>query len=305
MRRTGAGALAALTAIFLLSGCAGGQSGQPAGIGRTGPPTVVASTDVWGSVAQHVAGDDARVSSVITGSVDPHSFEPSPTAVAALSDAALVVYNGGGYDAWVGDILDQNPDVASVEAFALLDAAAVGEADPANVHVFYELNTAKAVAARIADALASADPPHAPAYRARAADFGTRADVILAREHALRDAVPGAAAVATEPVAHYLLLAAGITDKTPPGFTNAVEQDTDPAPADIAAMLDLITANRVAVLMFNDQTVTGATRQVREAAGQSGIPVVEVTETLPAGTDYLGWQAGVADRLAAALRTPR
>lgn len=300
-----AGALAVLAAVCMVSACSGGESGRPTGSGRSGPPTVVASTDVWGSVAQHVAGADARVSSIVSGPVDPHSFEPSPAAVAAVSDADLVVYNGGGYDPWVGDVLDQNSDVASIEAFALLDPASVGEPEPANAHVFYELDTAKAVAGRIADALAAADPPHAPAYRSRAADFGTRADAILAKERALRDAFPGAAAVATEPVAHYLLLAGGLTDKTPTGFTNAVEQDTDPAPVDIAAMLDLITGRRVAVLMFNDQTVTGATRQVRDAAGQAGVPVVDVTETLPEGADYLSWQAGVADRLGAALRTPR
>lgn len=296
------GVFAALAAVFALSACSGGQSGSPAG---TGPPSVVASTDVWGSVAQYVAGEDARVSSIVHGAVDPHSFEPGPAAVAAISDAALVVYNGGGYDAWVGAVLDRSPGVASVDAVALLDLTAVGEPEPPDVHVFYELNTAKAVASRIADRLAAADPAHAQGYRSRAADFGSKADAILAREHALRKAFPGAAVVASEPVAHYLLLAAGLTDRTPRGFVNAVEQDTDPAPADIAAMLDLITGRQVAALVFNDQTVTGATRQVRDAADRAGVPVVDVTETLPAGTDYLSWQAGLADRLDAALHGSR
>lgn len=290
------GALAALAAVFVLSACSGGEAG-------TGSPTVVASTDVWGSVAQYVAGADARVSSIVHGTTDPHSFEPAPAAVAAISDAALVVYNGGGYDAWVDDVLDQNPGVASVDAFASLDRAAVDEPEPADVHVFYELNTAKAVAGRIADKLAAADPEHAPGYRSRAAAFGSRAEEILAAQHALRRSFPGASVVATEPVAHYLLLAAGVTDKTPIGFVNAVEQDTDPAPVDIAAMLDLLTGRQVAALVFNDQTVTGATRQVRDAAERSGIPIVGVTETLPAGIDYLSWQAGLADRLSDALRT--
>lgn len=306
--------VAGLAAVVVLTSCSAGDQGRADGP-RNGPPAVIASTDVWGSVAEHVAGDDARVSSIVNGSVDPHSFEPSPATVAAVSDAALVVYNGGGYDAWMADILEQNPDVAAIEAFALLDPAAAGapepaepepaEPEPANVHVFYDLDTAKAVAGRIADALAAADPPHEAEYRSRAADFGAGADAILAKERALRGAVPGASVVATEPVAHYLLLAAGVADKTPVGFTNAIEQDTDPAPADIAAMLDLITDRQVRALIFNDQTVTGATRQIREAAGRAGLPVVDVTETLPAGTDYLSWQAGLVDRLAGALRETR
>ena len=122
----------------------------------------------------------------------------------------------------------------------------------------------------------------------------------------MRKTFPGAAVVATEPVAHYLLLAAGLTDKTPEGFSNAIEQDTDPAPADIATMLDLISHHEVAALMFNDQTMTGATRQIRDAARAAGVPVVDVTETLPgAGADYLAWQAATVGRLIAALQAPR
>ena len=262
---------------------------------------MVASTDVWGSVVGSVAGDRARVTSVVNGAADPHSFAPAPTAVAAIEDAALVVYNGGGYDAWVDQILVGHRDAVTVDAYSLLDPAAVGEPPPPNEHVFYELNTAKAVAGRIADRLAEVDPQHADQYRSSAIDFGKRADGILEQEHAMRSAFPGAAVVATEPVAHYLLLAAGLIDKTPQGFSNAVEQDTDPSPADMAAMLDLLTSHRVSALIVNDQTMTGATRQIRDAAVAAGIPIVGVTETLPAGSEYLTWQADTASRLAAAL----
>lgn len=265
-------------------------------------PTVVASTDVWGSVAQAVAGDDADVRSIIrSGSADPHSYEASAADAAAVSDAALVVYNGGGYDAWVDDVLDRRSTVPAVDAYSLLDAAAVGEPTPANEHVFYDLGTAKAVAAAIADRLSATDPAHADRYRVRAAEFGKKADAILTSEKAIATRHPGTAVVATEPVAHYLLRASGLTDKTPAGFTAATEQDTDPAPVDVAAMLDLITERRVAALIFNDQTLTAATDKVRKAADRAGIPVVTVTETLPAGKDYLSWQTDTVNRLAGAL----
>lgn len=269
----------------------------------TGKPAIVASTDVWGSVAKAVAGDDADVRSIIrSGSADPHSYEASPADAAALSDASLVVYNGGGYDAWVDDVLNHHPKVPAVDAYSLLDAAAIGEPTPANEHVFYELGTAKAVATQIADRLAAADTAHADQYRDRAEEFGKKADAIRASESAIGTAHPGTAVVATEPVAHFLLHAAGLTDKTPAGFTAATEQDTDPAPVDIAGMLDLITEHQVAALVFNDQTLTAATKKVRAAAEHAGLPVVIVTETLPADSDYLDWQADTVNRLAAALR---
>lgn len=294
-------ALSAITcaAVLVLTACTREHPTGPS----DGKPSVVASTDVWGSVAQAVAGDDATVRAIIrSGSADPHSYEATATDAAAISDASLVVYNGGGYDAWVDSVLEQRPDVAAVDAYSLLDAPAVGESQPANEHVFYELGTAKAVAAQIADKLAAADPGHADQYRSRAAEFGNKADAIRSSEQAIGTAHPGLAVVATEPVAHYLLRAADLTDKTPKGFTDAIEQDTDPAPVDIAAMLDLLTKHQVTTLVFNDQTVTAATRQVREAAERAGVPVVSVTETLPVGRDYLSWQADTVDRLAAALK---
>lgn len=298
---TGLRAVVALTAVaaFLASGCSRGESTQaPA----AGTPTVVASTDVWGSVAQAIAGDDAQVSSIVTsGSADPHSFEPSPVNAAQLADASIVVYNGGGYDAWVDSVLKDHPDAPSVNAYSLLNAQAVGEPTPANEHVFYELGTATAVAGDLATKLAAVDPKKASQYASRAQDFARRADGIRAAEERLRAGSRGVAVVATEPVAHYLLRAAGVTDKTPPGFTSAVEQDTDPTPADMAAMLDLIKSRSVAAVIFNDQNVTAATRQVRAAAEKAGVPIVGVTETLPAEVDYLTWQSDTVNRLADAL----
>lgn len=299
---------AAVGVVAIVGLCAGGLTACTSD-DRSEPatrPAVVASTDVWGSVAQAVAGSDATVTSVVTGAADPHSFAPAASAVAAVTDATLVVYNGGGYDAWVDEALAGHRNVATIDAYSMLDPAAVGEVPPANEHVFYELNTAKAVAGRIADRLADADPPNADGYRSRAMEFSRRADAILQQEHAMKAAFPGAAVVATEPVAHYLLLAAGLTDKTPEGFSNAIEQDTDAAPADIAEMLDLISRHEVAAVIFNDQTVTGATRQIRDAAQTAGVPVVMVTETLPeAGQDYLTWQAETAARLDSALKQGR
>ncbi|MGI9163321.1 MAG: metal ABC transporter solute-binding protein, Zn/Mn family [Mycobacterium sp.] len=292
----------AVLAVAGLTACGGGRQTEPKDA-ATNMPAVVASTDVWGSVAESVAGNDANVAAIITSrSADPHSFEASPADAAAITDASVVVYNGGGYDTWVDTVLENHPSISTVDAYTLLDAAAVGEPAPANEHVFYELNTAKAVANQVADRLAEANPAKSSEYRTRAEDFGRTADAILQKERAVGADRPGTAVVATEPVAHYLLRAAGLTDMTPAGFIGSVEQDTDPAPVDVAAMLDLITTRQVAVLLYNDQTATEVTKKIRAAADSAGIPVVQVTETLPAGVDYLTWQSDTVDRLAAALR---
>jgi len=290
-----------LSAVVLTVGIS--ACGAEKGVGTHEMPSVVASTDVWGSVAQAIVGDHAKVTSIVNSvSADPHSFEASPVDAAALTDATLVVYNGGGYDQWVDDVLASHPDVASIDAYSLLNATALGEPKPANEHVFYDLDTAKAVAADLAGKLATADPAHTAEYTSNAETFSREADMIQQTEKAIRTTHPGAAVVATEPVAHYMLVAAGLTDKTPVGFTSAIEQDTDPAPVDLAAMLDLINAREVAAVLINQQTATAVTKQVQSAAESAGIPIVNITETLPVGSDYLTWQHDTAVRLAAALK---
>jgi zinc/manganese transport system substrate-binding protein len=290
-----------LSAVVLTVGIS--ACGAEKGVGTHEMPSVVASTDVWGSVAQAIVGDHAKVTSIVnSASADPHSFEASPVDAAALTDATLVVYNGGGYDQWVDDVLANHPDVASIDAYSLLNATALGEPKPANEHVFYDLDTAKAVAADLAGKLATADPAHTAEYTSNAETFSREADMIQQTEKAIRTTYPGAAVVATEPVAHYMLVAAGLTDKTPVGFTSAIEQDTDPAPVDLAAMLDLINAREVAAVLINQQTATAVTKQVQSAAESAGIPIVNITETLPVGSDYLTWQRDTAVRLAAALK---
>jgi zinc/manganese transport system substrate-binding protein len=282
--------------VGLVAGCTPQRGDDHQHATTTG---VVASTDVWGSVASAVAGGHATVKSIVNGAAeDPHSFEASPADAAAITDAGLVVYNGGGYDHWVDDVLSGHPRVATVNAYSLLPGTV---AQPANEHVFYDPATAKAVATQIADRLANADAAHAEVYRANAVEFGKRADEILQIERAISQTHPGAAVAATEPVAHYLLVNAGITDRTPEGFSSAIEEDADPAPADLAAMLDLINTHQVSALMFNPQTQTAVTKQIEDAAQRASIPVVAVTETLPEGTDYLTWQRQTAQQLAGQL----
>lgn len=288
---------AAMTAVVVAIGAAGCSHQESAQSGP-GTATVVASTDVWGSVASAVTGDHAAVTSIVSGTVaDPHSFEASPADTAEITDASLVVFNGGDYDHWVEHVLEDHPDVPTVDAYALRPDAQ----QPGNEHVFYDPATAKAVATQVADRLSTIDSANADAYRANAEAFGAKADEILTLERTIGQEHPGVSVVATEPVAHYLLVNAGIADKTPEGFANAIEEDTDPSPADLAAMLDLINTRQVSALLYNPQTETAVTKQLQDAANRASIPVVTVTETLPEGIDYLMWQRQTAEQLASQL----
>ncbi|MGX1775578.1 metal ABC transporter solute-binding protein, Zn/Mn family [Nocardia brasiliensis] len=263
----------------------------------SGTPTVIASTNAWGNIATAIAGPDAKVESLISDpSADPHSHETSAVESAKLSDADLIVYNGGGYDEFAEKAV-AGKNKRTVDAFALR-----ADQSDENEHVFYDLKTVGLVADKIATELGALDPDHAPGYTERATAFKDKLGAIVAIAAKVAAEHPKTPVLQTEPLAHYLLLSAGAEDRTPHEFQEAIEQETDPAPAAVAATRELLTGKQVRALVYNVQTQDKITKELRTIAQSAGLPVVEVTETLPDGVDYIQWQTKNAEALAAALR---
>lgn len=259
-------------------------------------PNVVASTNVWGNIAATIAGPDASVTALITDpAADPHSHETSAVESAEISDADLVVFNGGGYDEFIEKAI-QGKDKRTVDAFE----SRTDKSDE-NEHVFYDIGTVSTVADRIASTLGEIDSAHAAAYTDRAAAFKSQLSAITAIATKIAGEHPKTPVLQTEPLAHYLLVAAGTQDLTPHEFQEAIEQETDPAPAAVAATQDLLTGKKVRALIYNIQTEDKITKDLRALAQSNGLPIVEVTETLPDGVDYIQWQTKNAQALAAAL----
>ena len=295
-------ALSGLLALALVLPACGAQEG-PAATSADRIP-VVASTDVYGAIVQAIGGDRVTVTSLIDDpAADPHSYEAPPAAAAAVARARLVVVNGGGYDDFA-ERLTHAPDAKVIDVVALsgLTAPASGEL---NEHVWYSLPTMKALAGRIATDLGAAAPAGAGAFTANAGAFGTRVDELIARVAALKAEHGGERIAVTEPVPLYLTDAAGLVDATPPEFSEAVEEDADPPAAVVARTLEEFTADPVRALLVNAQTRTPVTDQVERAARAAGVPVVEVGETLPAGTtDYVEWISEQLEALSRALDRP-
>jgi zinc/manganese transport system substrate-binding protein len=283
--------LAVVAVAVAAAGC-GSESGEPAADGKI---PVVASTNVWGSVVEAVGGDDVSVKSLIDDpSADPHSYADKPEDATLLTDAKLVVYNGGGYDDFFTKLVGAaGADAKQVVAFDLS-----GHAEGENEHVWYDLPTVRKVADEVAAELGAIDPENKTAYADNAKAFAGRLDEVATKAAA----IPDGKVVATEPVAKYLLDAAGLTDVTPPAFAEAIEEETDPPVVAVADTTDLITGKQVVALVNNDQTETGVTDQLTSAAKTAGVPVVNVSETLPQGvTDYVEWMTEQVDAMAGAV----
>jgi zinc/manganese transport system substrate-binding protein len=287
--------IAGLTVLAIaVAGC--GSSDNDPGTGDK--LAVVASTNVWGSVVQAVGGDAVTVRSIIDDpSADPHAYESKPEDAAALAAAKLVVFNGGGYDPFFNQMVDTSAkDAKRIEAFAL---SGKGED---NEHVWYDLPSVKKVADKIAEELGALDAARKDTFAGNAKSFDAKLDELIAKIAKIGGSQPGAKVVATEPVAGYLIEGAGLTDATPEEFSEAIEEETDPPAGAVAEITELVTGKQVAAVVNNAQTETPVTKALKESANKSGIPVVDVTETLPEGvTSYVDWMTRQVDALEGAL----
>ncbi|MFD5096887.1 metal ABC transporter solute-binding protein, Zn/Mn family [Amycolatopsis thailandensis] len=256
---------------------------------------VVASTDVWGSVVTAVGGDKVEVTSIIHDpSADPHSYETTASDAIAAKNAKLTLSNGGGYDEFFSKLADQ---ATGAQKLVAVDIAATGNE---NEHVWYSLPGVEKIADQVAAKLGEIQPVSKDAFTANATAFKGKTEELLKKVSGLGTS---GKVVATEPVAHYLLESAKVTDATPPAFAAAVEAEQDVPAAALNEVKQLISGKQVKALVNNAQTTTPVTQQVVGDAKNAGIAVVDVTETLPQGvTDYIAWMTKAVDALAGALK---
>ncbi|MEF2978320.1 metal ABC transporter solute-binding protein, Zn/Mn family [Subtercola sp. YIM 133946] len=301
---------APLALAVVVSGCSTSgpaASGSSAPTPSAGSPIlIVASTNVYGDIAEQIGGDAVSVTSIIDDpDRDPHEYQADAQNQLALSKAQIVIENGGGYDDFIDTMLQaaNNPG-ATVLTAADLSGFDQNPADGSfNEHVWYDLPTVAKVVDRLTSVLTAADPAGAVTFSANAASFTARLTTIEQAVAAAASTDAGVGAAITEPVPLYLLTAMGFTNKTPEAFSAAVEEGTDAAPDVLQQTLALFTEHQVAVLVYNEQTSGPQTEAVLAAAKSAGIAVVPVTETLPAGETYLDWMSATVTAITAAVCT--
>jgi manganese/iron transport system substrate-binding protein len=139
---------------------------------------VVASTTIVGDVVAQLGGELIDLTVLFPPGTDPHTFEPRPQDIAAISDAEVVVISGLGLEESLQPALDANAKGVIVHAsdgiqlLALAGDEHTGE-DHANSdpHTWTDPNNIIVWAENIATSLAEADPANTQIYQAKAETY--------------------------------------------------------------------------------------------------------------------------------------
>jgi zinc/manganese transport system substrate-binding protein len=292
----------AMIALLALCGCAPAeQSRWQAG---NGPIKIVASTNVWGSVANLIAGDLATVDAIIYNvNQDPHSYELTARDQLLINNADIVIMNGGGYDDFMQQAIDADPTPAiTVDAFM-----ASGDDETRNEHIWYDVDQVGDAAAVIGAALESIDEGKFEEIEARVADFRAK----LSERKALLDAnkwqmsagyisYEQQSVFLTEPLIAYLVEDAGYFNVTPPEFSEAIEEERDVPPAVMQEAIDLIKNHKVWAIFVNGSTQTAQIETLLSI--NSKIPNYEFSELLNQDPDTLEYDGGYFQMLDGAIQ---
>ena len=280
----------------LAAGCGSSSSPNKPGVVR-----VVAAENFWGDIVKQIGGRHVEVTSIISDpNTDPHSYESDPRDAAAIANAQLVIENGLGYDGFIDKALGAVGG-SGRHVLSVADVLHVAGSE-ANPHLWYWTARMPAVTSAIAQQLRAIDPADGREFIAAAVRFDRSLRPVLATISRIKARYGDTSVGYTERVPGYLVAATGLKLGTPASFAQAIEDGNDPSPGDTQTFESDISHHRIKVLLYNAQVVDAATERLKQLAISSGVPVVGVTETMPAtDASYQAWQLRQARELLQAL----
>ena len=287
-------ALAAVVLIIVIAGFVAYGSGSHAASKQASNQSsgqqirIVAAENFWGSLMQQLGGTRVNVTSIVTDpNADPHEYESSAASAREVADANIIIVNGVGYDDWMLRLISasSNPNRTVLNVGELL-----GRANGTNPHLWYDPAYVNATVKQMYSDLVKVDPINADYYARRYANVTASLAQVDGRMTKIKQQFGGTEVASTESIFVYLANATGLDLVSPPAFMNAVAEGDDPPAQSVSEFENQLESGNVSVLVYNQQTVTPLTQQIKQIAAQNNVTVMGVTETIqPPDVPFQVW----------------
>ena len=280
---------------LLLAGCGGGSSSSSSSSSSASSSsgsgekiTAVGAENEYANVIEQIGGKYVEASAIESDpNTDPHTFEASAGVAQEVSAADVLVENGVGYDSYMEKIESASPS-DSRKVINVQELLGLPDSTP-NPHLWYKPETMPAVAKQLVTDFSELQPEHKSYFAANLKKFEASLKPWLKGLEEFSTKFPGAAVATTEPVSDYMLEAAGIKNLTPFSMQADIMNDTDPAPQAVSLQESFFSQNEADAFVYNQQVTDSITEKFLKSAGENGVPVVGVYETMPTNYTYQGW----------------
>jgi len=271
--------------------------------------------------AAKIGGDHVHVISIVPAGVEPHDWSPSLRDISAMSRSQLLLYQGGGLEAWVDDFLRSLPSDAAVKSLEVSSGIAVRHAEVEeesgqgalmgrlghaeeglDPHTWLSPVLAKRMATKIKDAMIAADPANKADYEANYAALAARLDGLDRRYRETLEPLPKKDIVVQHAAFGYLCREYGLTQKAIMGLT----PDAEPTARQMRAIKDFVEENRVQVIFFEELVSDKLAKTLARETGVKTDVLSPIEGRTPeqekAGEDYFSLMERNLDHLAQALK---
>jgi ABC-type Zn uptake system ZnuABC Zn-binding protein ZnuA len=151
---------------------------------------VVVTIPVLKDLVQQVGGPYVRVTSLLNGYENEHTYAPKPSDLVAIRNARLLFEVGIGLEVWVASLVKNAGGpalrvITTSKGIALIrdhqdhdgsEKEGAGKEPGGNPHVWLDPESAATMMRHITESLVAVDPSHATEYRKNQAAYLTRLD---------------------------------------------------------------------------------------------------------------------------------
>ncbi len=251
-----------LALAILLGACARTSPTAPAEHGKM---LVMASINPLANFATQVGGDRVQVETVVPPGASPHTYEPKPSQLKALSRAKVLVLVGLGFEFWADKAVSAsgNPDLIVVRTSNGLKILQQGGEGSGNPHVWLDPINAIHQVEMIRDAFVRADPAGKEVYTTNAEEYIGK---LKALDKEIRKEVSGFSTkkfIAFHPAWVYFARRYGLEQVA------VVERipGREPSPAEIAKIVQLAREAGVRAIFAEPQFSPKAAKVIAQECG--------------------------------------
>ncbi len=258
------------------------------GINKPHKIEVVAAENFWGSLVKQIGGNKVSVFSVITNpNIDPHEYESNVADSIAITKANLLIVNGEGYDDWaIKDYQASN----NKKTIYLNISKDLNLSSGQNPHLWYNPNYVNVAINSMADDLSRIAPKDRKYFQKNLTTLKNSLAKYQDIMNYIKLHYSGTKIGSTESIFDYPAAYMGLNLISPNPFMNAVSEGIDPPTSSLLTFEEQINSKEIKLLIYNTQTITPLTFNLKQLALKNKIPVIGISETMsPTTTTFQNW----------------
>ncbi|MGB6443265.1 MAG: zinc ABC transporter substrate-binding protein, partial [Thermoplasmata archaeon] len=262
----------------------------------------------WGSLVSQLGGTHVSVTSIITDpNTDPHEYQSNDSTAIEIRNAQYVILNNVGYDDWATTLLaadgDSNQTILNIGDS--LGVSVTGGIVSGNPHLWYNPTYVNETVAWMYHNLTTIAPSLAGYFADQYDNLTASLASLYSEVGTIQAQFAGTVVASTESIFVYLANATDLDLVSPPAFMEAIAEGNDPPDQTVVTFQCQLESGHVRVLVFNAQTVTPITTEMKGIAQQNNVSVMSVTETIVPPTEtFQQWMGGQLNALYVALDAP-